>query len=428
MMLTKFKIAVAVMLASCLLGPGIDSFKSQARGENSAAEPPKSKTKQESGKEPAPVIGIVTAVDANKGTITIGVKGEGDKTFELAKDFKAEIDGRAASGLAGVSAGLFAHLQLSGGKAVFVRVEGPVVHGGVKAVDAAERTITISSKAGDQVFQVAKDAPIILHVSENVERKGKLAGLPTGAQVRLRLAVASKEVIEIQAEGPTIAGVLKGINAAKGTLTIAVKGQDDKALAVDKRVRVEMDNGKEGTLAALPKEALITVKLSLDQKTIVAIYAEGPTVFSLLKGKAVNDAITVGNKVGDQVIVIAKDAPIVIEETKAGKLADLIDGTVVFVTLAANQQHGIRLRAEGPSFQGTVKVVEASKNTLTLTIGAKNGQGGQDKVFRVTKDTVIVTEINAAPRQLTDLKNGREVLLRLTLDQNAAGKITLLGE
>src|SRR5262249_36275842 len=153
------------------------------------------------------------------------------------------------------------------------------------------------------VFRVATDAQIALHMSENVQKQGKLSNLPTGTQVRLKLATASKEVVDLQAEGPTMAGVLKETNAAKGTITVAVKGQPDKTFAVDKGVRIVIDNGKAGKLAGLPKDALVALKLSVDQKVVVAVHAEGPTVFGFLKGQAVNDAITVGGKLGDQVVV-----------------------------------------------------------------------------------------------------------------------------
>ena len=55
------------------------------------------------------------------------------------------------------------------------------------------------------------------------------------------------------------------------------------------------------------------------------------------------------------------------------------------------------LRAEGPSFQGTVKAVDSGGHTIILTIGAKGGVGGEDQEFKVTKQTAVVTEIYHVP-------------------------------
>jgi hypothetical protein len=125
---------------------------------------------------------------------------------------------------------------------------------------------------------------------------------------------------------------------------------------------------------------------------------------------------------------VAKDARILINEKTAGKLTDLIDGTVAQLRLSADQATALEVRAEGPSFQGTVKVLDADKNTITLTIGAKGGVGGEDKEFKLMKETVVLTEIYGAALKLKDVRVDKEVILRLSIDQKAATRITVLGE
>jgi hypothetical protein len=125
---------------------------------------------------------------------------------------------------------------------------------------------------------------------------------------------------------------------------------------------------------------------------------------------------------------VAKDARILIDEKLAGKLTDLIDGTVAQLRLSADQATALEVRAEGPSFRGTVKVLDPDKNTITLTIGAKNGVGGEDKEFKLSKETVVLTEINGAALKVTDVRADKEVILRLSIDQKAAARITVLGE
>jgi hypothetical protein len=54
--------------------------------------------------------------------------------------------------------------------------------------------------------------------------------------------------------------------------------------------------------------------------------------------------------------------------------------------------------------------------------------GGEDKDFKLTKETVVLTEINGAALKLTDVRAEKEVILRLFIHQKAAARITVLGE
>ena len=122
------------------------------------------------------------------------------------------------------------------------------------------------------------------------------------------------------------------------------------------------------------------------------------------------------------------DALLLLDDKAGGKLTDVIDGTVVQLRLSADKAKVLDLRAEGPSFQGFVRTLDPAQNVITLTIGSKGGVGGEEQEFKVTKATMVVTEINQVSINLTDLKADREVILRLSLDQKAAARITLLGE
>ena len=107
----------------------------------------------------------------------------------------------------------------------------------------------------------------------------------------------------------------------------------------------------------------------------------------------------------------------------------MIGGSVISAQLSADRKKIVgTIRAEGPSFQGTVKAVDEKGKTVTLTIGAKNGVGGEDKTFKTTKDTAIVTAMYGVARKLSDLRAEQEVVLRLAIDQKSAGRITILGE
>src|SRR5262249_47617698 len=139
-------------------------------------------------------------------------------------------------------------------------------------------------------------------------------------------------------------------------------------------------------------------------------------------------SITLRDKEGDKTVAVAKDARILIDEKKEGKLTDLIDGTVAQLRLSVDQATALEIHAAGPSFQGTVKAFDPEKSTITLTMGAKGGMGGGEKKFKLTKATITLTEGNGVPLKLTDWRVDKEVVLRLSIDQKAAARITVLGE
>jgi hypothetical protein len=145
-----------------------------------------------------------------------------------------------------------------------------------------------------------------------------------------------------------------------------------------------------------------------------------------VKGAA-NDRITIADKEGEKTYSVSRDARILCDD-KEGKLTDLIDGTLARLRQSADKGTVLEIRAEGPSFHGVVKLVDADNKTITLTIGAKNGAGGEDKSFPLTKDTRIVTAIYGVPLKLADVKPDNEVILRLTIDQKATARITLPGQ
>jgi RNA polymerase sigma factor (sigma-70 family) len=404
------------------------------------------------------VQGILKAADAGNNTLTVAVsatKGEpaADKTFPVLKSARLSIDdgkgkdkskSAKANSLADLPPGAVVFLKLSADqKAVgSIRAEGQSITGVVKAVDAAKNTLTVTVSAAkgepgvDRTFNVATNAEISINKGKAKDKSqataNSLADLPIGAVATLRLSLDQQAVVAIVAEGPRTEGVLKAVDAGKNSLTVTVtvtKGEPgvDQVISVAKDAEVYID-GVAAKLADLPTDAHIAVQLSADQKAAVAIRAEGPHIFGVVKGNAATDSITVGNKEGDQTFTVAKNARVVIEETKEGKLTDLIDGTVISGKLSADKKEVLHISAEGPSFQGVVKVVDTDKNAITLTIGGKNGVGGEDKSFNLTKDTAVITAINGVPLKLADLRAEKEVVLRLSIDQKAAAKITVLGE
>src|SRR5262249_47875507 len=227
-------------------------------------------------------------------------------------------------------------------------------------------------------------------------------------------------VVAIVAEGGIAHGTVKGVDAAKNAVTIHDKVQGETTYGVLPDAAVFLDGkGEVRKLADVPAGAVVDLKLLADQKTVREIRATGPTLTGRVVGNAGNDSITVRDKEGDKTFAAARDARVLIEERREGKLADLIDGTAAQLRLSADGATVLEVRAEGPSFQGTVKAFDLDKDTITLTVGAKGGEGGEDRDFKLTKDTAVLTEVNGAPLKLTDLRVGKDVALRLSIDQKA---------
>jgi RNA polymerase sigma factor (sigma-70 family) len=399
--------------------------------------------------------GTLKAADAGKGTITATVamtkgKPATDKTFAVAKNARLFIDDgqlpdkskpTKQPGLADLPANAVVFLKLSADRKVVgsIRAEGQSVTGLLKAVDRVKHTITLTISAKGQPdavrpFRVAKTAAVFIDDGKLKDKAKpadaqRVADLPVGAQVTLRLSLNGRSVVAIRAEGGEVHGTVKAVDAAKSTITLHDKVQKKKSYRVTKDAVVFLDGkGEVKKLADVPVGAVVDLKLLVDQKTAREIRASGPTVTGTVAGKAGKDSITLRAKEGDKTFTVAKDARILIDEKTAGKLTDLIDGTVAQLRLSADQATALEVRAEGPSFQGTVKAFDPDKKIITLTIGAKNGMGGKDKKFKLTKETVVVTEIYGVPLKLTDLRADKGVVLRLSINQKAAARITVLGE
>jgi hypothetical protein len=402
--------------------------------------------------------GTLKSADTGKATITVAValtkgKPATDKSFVVAKNARLFVDDGQVHdkskptkqpSLADLPTNALVFLKLSADRKIVgsIRAEGQTVTGLVKAVDDAKHTITITiSIKGepqvdrlDRTFPVAKAAQVFIDDGKPKDKSKPadmpgIADVPVGAQATLRRSLDGKSVVAIVAEGSSVYGTVKAVDAAKSTLTLHDKIEKVKTYGVTKDAVVFLDDeGEVRKLADVPVGANVNLKLLADQKRVREIRAYGPTVTGSVAGKAGKYSITLHEKEGDKTYAVAKDARVLIDDQTPGKLADLIDGTVAQLRLSADQAKALEVRAEGPSFRGTVKALDPDQHTITLTIGAKNGMGGEDKEFKLTKGTVILTEIYGAALKLTDVRANKEVILRLSIDQKAAARITVLGE
>jgi RNA polymerase sigma factor (sigma-70 family) len=383
---------------------------------------------------------FVKAVDAGKNTITFDdeqrspspqddrrVAEVAGKTFPVAKDASLLIDGKPGK-LAGLPPGARIDFGLSADRKTVRSFQtiAPHVSGVVKVVDTEKSIITLAdtlsnlgsgknlADGGEYTFSVPKDADIRID-----DKPGKLSGVPPGIRVGLNLCADQKTVVNIQANGPWFQGVVvKAVDAAKNTIAF----DDDKAppelagktfpMAKDASIQID---GKPGKPAGLPPGARTDVRLSVDQKAVRAIKADGSPVNGMVKAvDAEKDTITIEDQEGETTYAVAKDANIEIDD-KPGKLSGVPPGARVAGVLSAGQKTVRRIRAGGPGWGGVVvKAVDAANNTITFD-DDKAPPELAGKTFPVAKDASI--RIDDQPGKLAGPPPGVRIHVGLSADQ-----------
>jgi hypothetical protein len=345
----------------------------------------------------------------------------------------------------------------------------PEVRGILKSVDADKGTITVSlnprEEGNEQSFTLAKTVEVGINTGlgrrGGVYHEAKLSELAPGALVLLQLSADQKVVECVLAEGPTVQGLIKSVDAGKGTITLTggvSRGDSgvEKTFNVAKDAEIALDDGrgkafsiKEARLADLPPGAVATLKLSADGKQVRAILTEGPRVQGTVKAvDAAKGQITLTIRVvpptreqeatsEDRTYLVAPSAEVVLDDgkprrfpvSKQSKLAAVPAGAVAMLTLTPDQSQAVQLRAEGPAVSGLLKAVDAKQNTITVTLRPGRGDDpGDEKTYAVAPDARVLIE--GKEGKLADLKpeeNGPPVAMKLSLDQKAVQSITVGG-
>jgi RNA polymerase sigma factor (sigma-70 family) len=396
--------------------------------------------------------GVFKAFDAGKNTITASVSTSkteppADKTFTLSSNVRLSVeDGQVkdktkpvkAPTLADIPANALVTLRLSANREVVgsIRAEGQSIRGDVKAVDGAKNTITVAVSASkgepvvDRTFAVDPNAHVSVDEGKTKDKtkSAKLADVPVGSVAHVRLSLDQKTVVSIRAEGASLHGNVSAVDPAKDSITLSQKGEGDRTLTVSKDAAITLDGKSEArNLGDVPVGANAVVKLSPDGSKVLEIRANGPSVDGAVSGKVGPDGITIENKEGVQSFNLAKDVVITIEDRGVGTADDLIEGTMASLRLAADRSVVLAIHGRGPSYRGRVKAIDADKNVITLTIGGKNGVGGEDKEFKTSKDTVVLLQNTNERVKLTDPRVAeKDVILRMAIDQKAAAQITVV--
>jgi hypothetical protein len=409
-------------------------------------------------KDPVPegqieVRGVLESVDAAAKTITLGAKGGPGGTYTIAPTTRILLDDGSGERsafkegkLADLSAGLPVIVRMTQDKKTVVGIwaEGPSIHGTVKAVDAGKQTITVINPAKkgeadmEQTFSVPKTAKFSFQDSKAIkgqpESRG-LADLPTGAVVVLKLTPDRKTVVSIHAEGATLKGTVKAVDATTGTITLIVqegKEPGERMIHVGKSATITVAGpdkkgpGTEIKLTDVAKGAQAVIRLSLDQKEAVSVFISGPVIRGVLKSTdadkgTVTVAVLIAKGEPEEMSTYSanKDTRITVDGRQA-KLSDVPVEAAVVLQLSPDVKALQSITAEGPMLGGTVKALDAGKHTITISLG-KQGE----KTFTIAKDVTVTTGKSAKVLKLADVAVDKDVVLQLTADQKEVRHIII---
>lgn len=335
---------------------------------------------------------------------------------------------------------------------------GREMRGVVRSVDAPAGTITVTvgdgrqggaGAAAEKTFAVDKNAEVALGDGSGrrlLLKEGKLADLAAGTSVALSLTDDEQTVKTILAQGPQVRGTLKSIDTAQRQIVVTLaptqreQAAEEKSYALSPQVEVGVDDGrgrrfsiKEGKVTDLVAGAPVTLQVSGDQKEVLSVVVEGPTVSGTVKSLTTGGnsmTITVGGFGGretaeERTIHVADDAVVLIDDGKGrllslkeGQRADIPCGAMVRVKLSPDQKAAAQIIAEGPILAAVIRNVDAAKRVITVAFGFARGAAPEEKSFPVAEDARIV--INNQTAGLGDIQvadNGPFAMLRLSLNQ-----------
>jgi hypothetical protein len=234
------------------------------------------------------------------------------------------------------------------------------------------------------------------------------------------------------------------------TLMLPPRGREEEAqektLTLGKKAEIGLDDGRgrrfslrEGKLADVRAGSQVTLKLSVDQKTVESVTATGPNVFGVVKAvdpKASTLTLQLGRGRGEdaeeKTFAVAQDADVLLDVDgrgralgKAGQLSALHPGALASLKLSLDQKTAVLVRAEGPTVYGTLKTVDAGKGTVTVLVGAGRGSDGQEKTFTLAKKGKVIQDGKEVKLAEVKVKDSTLASVKLSLDQKEAKSVIL---
>jgi hypothetical protein len=214
-----------------------------------------------------------------------------------------------------------------------------------------------------------------------------------------------------------------------------LKSETDQTLPVAADARITLaGEGKQGAtvvkFADLKDGMRVVVVLTADKKTVTEIRA-AKKVNAVTIGVRSVDAekrtitTTMKDKTGvdrDEVYAVAANAPVVFADHgkgagKQGTLADVRAGMGATLRLSEDGKSVVDIRVAAPKAQGVVKSVDAVKNAITITVGAKDK--ATDVTYELEKGATIVLDGKEA--KLTEIQPKTPVELLLSSKNGVVG-------
>lgn len=328
----------------------------------------------------------------------------------------------------------------------------PEIRGVIKTVDLGVGKITVAvgegreAAATEKTFALAKDVEVVIGSGRGgFLKEGKPADLAVDLRVALSLSADQKSVECVTLERPMVRGQIKAVDGTKNTITITLPpgreepGEDRTyTLAADAEVAVDDGRGsrfsvKEAALTDLAQGSQVSAVLSIDQKQIHFLVAEGPILTGVIKAidpaKRTLTLVRPARERGDGAMEetthnISQKAVVLLDDGKGRrplhkevKLTDLPTGTSATVRLSVDQAWVMSIRAEGATQFGVLKAVDANKGIIIIAV-PRGRDNPEEKTLTLAKDARIV--IDGVEVKLASLKvesDGPVVRLRLSLDQ-----------
>ena len=262
-----------------------------------------------------------------------------------------------------------------------------------------------------------------------------------------------------------VRGILRSIDTSKSTITVMVfesrpnegrREPEEKTFAVAKEAEVGVNVGdgrgrgflREAKLGDLTPGVSVSLTLSMDQKVVEGITADGPSFRGTVKSvDSPNNTLTIvvnpagrGEDPAEKTLTVSASAEIGIDDgrgkrfsIKEGKLADVAPGCTAMLWLSIDQKLVTAATFEGPNVNGTIKSVDITKNTVTVAHFQGRGGEAEEKTYELAKDTLSLIDDGKGRRfslkegKLQDMPVGSTVFLRLSPDQKFVGMIRAEG-
>jgi RNA polymerase sigma factor (sigma-70 family) len=313
------------------------------------------------------------------------------------------------------------------------------VRGIVQAVDVAKGTLTLTlggerrNPSAHTYSLAGKDVP----VATGTGQKLKLTDLTEGLRVVIRLS-SEEDVTRIEVEAPRIGGVLAAVDPAKST--IELRGGEESPnrtlkVAADARFLIE---GREAKLASFKPGMRVFVTLALDKSAVVELQSgfverergvggergEGrnqPHLRGILIGKdAAKNTIELlvgGDAPEVRTLELGKDAKIGVRYGDAPTpiaFADLAKAVHVGLWLTDDRKVSV-IEVTPPRLAAApVKAVDSAKRTITLQAVRER----PEQTLAVAADARISIVGGGEGTTLADVTPGMRVHLTLSPDRS----------